>query len=107
MSEPLFRSLALLQLASPALPVGAFSYSEAIETLVDKGQVRSAADLTDWLRQELRVGSIRLEAIGTLFTTGINGFRPCEKRKNCGYKVGKWGDRWSPWPRISTQPIPP
>lgn len=66
MSEPLSRSLALLQLASPALPVGAFSYSEAIETLVDKGRVRSAADLTDWLRQELRVGSIRLEAAALL-----------------------------------------
>lgn len=56
------RSLALLQLASPALPVGAFSYSEAIEALVEAGRVRSAADLADWLRQELRVGSIRLEA---------------------------------------------
>lgn len=56
------RSLALLQLASPALPVGAFSYSEAIESLVEAGRVRSAADLADWLRQELRVGSIRLEA---------------------------------------------
>ncbi|TAD77190.1 MAG: urease accessory protein UreF [Oscillatoriales cyanobacterium] len=57
------RSLALLQLASPALPVGSFSYSEAIESLVEAGRVRSAADLADWLRQELRVGSIRLEAV--------------------------------------------
>lgn len=31
--------LKLLQLASPALPVGAYSYSEGIETLVDNGTI--------------------------------------------------------------------
>ncbi|MGQ9870092.1 urease accessory protein UreF [Leptodesmis sp.] len=54
--------LHLLQLASPALPVGAYSYSEGLESLVDRGQVNNLAALEHWLIQELRCGAIRLEA---------------------------------------------
>jgi len=50
----------LLQLASPTLPVGAYSYSEGLEALADK--ITSAASLDHWLRQELRYGAVRLEA---------------------------------------------
>ncbi len=52
----------LLQLASPTLPVGAYSYSEGIEALVEAGKITSAFSLDHWLRQELRYGAIRLEA---------------------------------------------
>lgn len=54
--------LHLLQLVSPALPVGAYSYSEGIETLVQSDRITQAETLEDWLRQELRYGAIRLEA---------------------------------------------
>lgn len=54
--------LNLLQLASPALPVGAYSYSEGIETLVDNGTIPNSPCLLHWLEQELRYGAIRLEA---------------------------------------------
>lgn len=54
--------LKLLQLASPALPVGAYSYSEGIETLVDNGTIPNSPRLLHWLEQELRYGAIRLEA---------------------------------------------
>ncbi len=54
--------LRLLQLASPALPVGAFSYSEGLETLVHQQQVTSAEQLGHWLNQELRHGAIRMDA---------------------------------------------
>ena len=54
--------LALLQLVSPALPVGAYSYSEGLETLVEKGVIANCAQLQAWLEQELRYGTIRLEA---------------------------------------------
>jgi urease accessory protein len=54
--------LHLLQLASPALPVGAYSYSEGLESLVDRGQINNLATLEHWLTQELRYGAIRLEA---------------------------------------------
>lgn len=54
--------LPLLQLVSPSLPVGAYSYSEGIETLVQADRITTAAILEDWLTQELRYGAIRLEA---------------------------------------------
>jgi len=53
--------LHLLQLTSPALPVGAYSYSEGLETLVQTGTIATAADLLHWLIQELSYGAIRLE----------------------------------------------
>ena len=54
--------LKLLQLASPALPVGAYSYSEGLEFLVEAGKIGNATDLEHWMVQELRYGAIRLEA---------------------------------------------
>ncbi len=53
--------LYLLQLASPALPVGAYSYSEGLETLVDNGVINNQENLWYWIEQELRYGAIRLE----------------------------------------------
>lgn len=54
--------LSLLQLASPALPVGAYSYSEGLETLFENGMIENELSLKHWLEQELRSGAIRLEA---------------------------------------------
>lgn len=53
--------LTLLQLSSPALPIGAYSYSEGVETLATTGTIATRADLLHWLEQELYAGSIRLE----------------------------------------------
>jgi urease accessory protein len=39
----------LLQLASPALPVGAFSYSQGVESAVDAGLVRDRASAVRWV----------------------------------------------------------
>lgn len=55
-------SLALLQLVSPALPVGAFSYSEGLEVLVQSGVLKDETTLEQWLRAELERGALRLEA---------------------------------------------
>lgn len=54
--------LCLLQLASPGLPVGAYSYSEGLETLVENGIINNQECLLHWLKAELRYGAIRLEA---------------------------------------------
>ena len=53
--------LQLLQLASPVLPVGAYSYSDGLETLVDTGVIVHQQSLQKWLEQELHYGAIRLE----------------------------------------------
>jgi len=53
--------LTLLQLASPAPPIGAYSYSEGVETLASTGAITTGIDLLDWLSQELHGGSMRLE----------------------------------------------
>jgi urease accessory protein len=54
--------LSLLQWVSPALPVGAYSYSEGIEALVEMGVIGDRDALQIWLERELNAGSIRLEA---------------------------------------------
>jgi urease accessory protein len=54
--------LRLLQLASPALPVGAYSYSEGVETLIHQGHIRSGNDLAQWIQSELSSGAMRLDA---------------------------------------------
>ena len=46
--------LRLLQLCSPALPIGAFAYSQALEQAVELGWVNSEGDLEHWLGGLLR-----------------------------------------------------
>jgi len=57
-----FELLCLLQLASPALPIGAYSYSEGLELLVETGEIANQQALEHWITQELRYGAVRLEA---------------------------------------------
>jgi urease accessory protein len=54
--------LRLFQLVSPALPVGAFSYSEGLEALVQGGRLDSVAAVERWLGAELEVGLLPIEA---------------------------------------------
>jgi urease accessory protein len=54
--------LRLFQLVSPALPVGAFSYSEGMEVLVQRGELPGAEALEAWLRAELQRGAVAVEA---------------------------------------------
>jgi urease accessory protein len=41
--------LHLLQFASPALPIGGYSYSQGLETAIDKGTVLDAATAREWI----------------------------------------------------------
>ena len=54
--------LRLFQLISPALPVGAFSYSEGLEVLVQRGLLLDGAGVRVWLEAELQRGTLVLEA---------------------------------------------
>ncbi len=53
--------LQLLWLASPALPVGGFSYSETLEAAVERGDVASEAACGPWLVHQLRIGLARAD----------------------------------------------
>lgn len=50
-----------MQLASPALPVGGFSYSEGLEAGVENGLVGSETQAGDWLLDQLRLSLERAE----------------------------------------------
>ncbi len=51
--------LQLIWLASPALPVGGFSYSEGLETAVDRAGVSTESLAADWLSDQLRLSLAR------------------------------------------------
>ncbi|MDQ8022414.1 MAG: urease accessory UreF family protein [Moraxellaceae bacterium] len=53
--------LRLLHLASPALPVGAFSYSQGLESAVEAGIVTDAATAERWITQVARFAVARCE----------------------------------------------
>lgn len=51
--------LRILWLASPALPVGGFSYSEGLEAAVDAGLVHDEASAAHWITDQLHLGLAR------------------------------------------------
>lgn len=60
------RTDALLRLVawlSPAFPVGAFAYSHGLESAIEEGRVKTAADLGAWIADLLEHGSPRADAV--------------------------------------------
>ncbi|WP_320674129.1 urease accessory protein UreF [Prochlorococcus sp. MIT 1341] len=55
-------SPAIFQLVSPALPVGAFSYSEGIEFMAQEKKLLTESEVFNWLESELLRGQLRIEA---------------------------------------------
>ena len=51
--------LQLMWLASPALPIGGFSYSEGLEAAIDAGLVGTEQQAGDWLLDQLRLTQAR------------------------------------------------
>ena len=49
----------LMWLASPALPIGGFSYSECLEAAVDSARVTTESDASDWLLDQLELSLAR------------------------------------------------
>lgn len=62
MSVALEAETALLQLSSAALPVGAYSYSQGLETAIDDGRLRSPDDIARWIGDALALVVARYEA---------------------------------------------
>jgi urease accessory protein len=55
--------LRLLQLASPALPVGAYAYSQGLESAVELGWVHDETSARDWILGLLAHSQARLDAL--------------------------------------------
>ena len=53
--------LRMMWLASPALPVGGFSYSEGLESAVDSGRIQDEASAGNWLLDQLVLGLARAD----------------------------------------------
>jgi urease accessory protein len=71
--------LVLLQLASPSLPLGAYSYSEGLETLVEQGKITNPEALFSWLKLELQNGNIRLET--AVMLRAYQAFLDCDIKR--------------------------
>jgi urease accessory protein len=73
---------ALLRLQSwlsPAFPTGSYSYSHGLERAVELGYVNDLASLLEWLKADLRYGSVRNEAL--FFREAWNSASSCEPAK--------------------------
>ena len=56
------RLAALLQLSSPALPIGGYSYSQGMEAAIEQRLVTDEASAASWIRQQLECVLMRCEA---------------------------------------------
>lgn len=56
------KAWALLRLASPQLPIGGYSYSQALEMAVEQGQVANAESAKAWIADQLLLNLGRFDA---------------------------------------------
>jgi urease accessory protein len=76
--------LQLIWLASPALPIGGFSYSEGLEPAVERGLVRDEESAARWLADQLHVSLARcdLAVVGQAIGAWRDGDLASVKRLN-------------------------
>jgi hypothetical protein len=115
-------SIALLQLASPALPIGGYSYSTALEWGVDGGAVRDEAGAREWIADALGLSLASFEgplareamraaarwpapdaadALESLNAAAIAARETAELRlesEQMGYSLGRWLEAVCPEP---------
>ena len=67
--------LRLLQLVSPGLPIGMYSYSQGMESAVEDGWIKNSEDTREWLSGILQNGftHIDLPILDRLYTAWENG----------------------------------
>ena len=105
MSSPLLR---LLHLASPALPIGGFHFSQGLEYAVSREWVHDEASALDWIeglatnvlgrsicrylrgcmplaKSWISVDAAKLERLSWL---------PRERQRSCAQKICTWAARW-------------
>ena len=85
-SLPARSLLRLLHLASPGLPVGAYSYSQGLEAAIDAGMVRDEASALAWIGEVLCHSMARLEA--PVFCRLYDAWKSGDRTR---------ADHWSAW----------
>src|SRR5262249_94691 len=88
---PMLALIRLLQLASPALPIGAYSYSQGLEFAVESRTVHDAASAQTWIGDMLAIVVARGEA--------PNAWRFLR----AGGKDWDGFTRWNAWFRVSRE----
>ena len=79
--------LHLLQLVSPSLPVGAYSYSQGLEVAIDKGVVNNAESARRWISDQLQHVLAHFEA--PVFWRLLQAFAARDQRA-----VSLWSERF-------------
>ena len=81
----------LLQLASPALPIGAYSYSQGLEWVVEAGTVHDAQTARTWIGDVLELGVAPGEAAVTwrLLAAAQRGDWPALARWNAWFRASR------------------
>ncbi|MDY6785905.1 MAG: urease accessory protein UreF [Cyanobacteriota bacterium] len=93
--------LGLLQLTSPALPVGAYSYSEGLEFLVEEKKIDNKKNLCNWIERELRYGTIRVET--AVMLRAYQNWEGCDREARIGRDRLNYWNAWLSASRETTE----
>lgn len=90
MANPLALSR-LLQLASPMLPVGAYSYSQGLEWAIECGEVKDLASANSWIGDVLEVyqANFELPVLSRLFIAWQMGDMEKVREWDAFYQAGR------------------
>ena len=72
----------LMWLASPALPIGGFSYSEGLETAVDSARAATETGAKDWLLDQLHISLARSDL--AVVAQAIPAWRQADAKRIAG-----------------------
>lgn len=83
----------VLQLASPTLPVGAYSYSQGLEWAVAEGTVRDEATASAWIKDVLRtsIATFELPCLARMLVAAAQADRSELRRLNTVFLAGREG----------------
>ena len=90
----------LLQLASPALPVGAYSYSQGMEWAIESGDVADAHTARLWIEDHLALVTARFEA--PVYAAGFAAWQHADDHEVARLNAEFIASRESTEPRAET-----
>jgi urease accessory protein len=93
-------STRLLQLASPALPVGAYSYSQGLEWAIESGAVKDVATAQRWIEDHLQFVLSKFEA--PTYLAAFVAWSSCELARLVSLNQSFFASRESSEPRAET-----